>query len=456
MSIYKACDIRGVWGVAIDQARARTIGRALAAMVERRGGEVCLGGDFRSSTPPLKSALADGLARGGAAVLDVGQAPTPVVYYAARHHHVENVVVVTASHNPPQYNGVKFMVAGRPGVPERVAELERLAGQDLPDSDTPGLVRRIDPISDYAQWVCSAAARLSRTHAAGLRVVVDGQHGALSGIAPHVFLDSRFTVVPLDCRVDGAFGGHTPNPAVDANLARLRETVVDQRADLGVAFDGDGDRVAFVDATGGIVRPEQIGAILVDRCFRRPLAVYDLKCASLFPAAVHAAGGQAITERSGHGFIKTTMIDRQADLGVEVSGHYFHKCLGGGDDALFTGLVVAHLVADADVALDELAAAHPYPCITPDIRLPVEADIEPTIEAIAQRCGGHVSRLDGVRADYDDGWGVARASITEPVLTLRFEAHQPDQLRGIIERFLAGSPDLRRRVLAQLGHSSPV
>ena len=455
MGIYKACDIRGVWGDEIDEATGQCIGRALGAMVELRGGgRVCLGGDFRASTPLLKRAVSAGLVRGGADVLDVGQVPTPIVYAAAGHHGCSHAVMVTASHNPPQYNGAKFVVGGRPAVPELVAELETLAGGDLSDADVPGRVRRVEPVADYTRWVAVAASELSGTRAAGLRVVVDGQYGAFSDIAPRVFADAGFTVVPLDCRIDGTFGGRTPNPAVDANLARLCRCVVHEHADLGVAFDGDGDRVSFVDHTGAVVRPEQIGAILAVRCFDRPLAVYDLKCASVFPRAVVTARGRPLMERSGHGFIKTTMIREQADLGVEISGHYFYKALGGGDDGLFTGLAVCHMVARAGTSLHDLAADYPLPCITPDVRLPVSGNVGPIVEAIARTCGGEVSRLDGVRAAYDDGWGVARESITEPVLTLRFEAARHEQLRPVIERFLVGVPDLRDRVLTHLGGQS--
>jgi phosphomannomutase/phosphoglucomutase len=283
-----------------------------------------------------------------------------------------------------------------------------------------------------------------------LTIVVDAMGGAFSAIAPRVLEGAGCRVVPLRCAVDPDFAQHDPNPAVDANLAELTGRVVAERADLGVALDGDGDRVALVDSAGRIVRPEQIGALLVQQCFFRPVVVYDLKCASVLVEAVRAAGGTSIMQPSGHGFIKTTMLRRQADLGVEISGHYFYRALGGGDDGLFTALVIAQLVARSGRSLAELIEPIGWPAATPDLRLPLPGDAAEILERIAAHCGGEVSRLDGVRAQYDDGWALARISITEPLVTLRFEARQRSGLPEIAGRFLKGVPELSKRVLKMI------
>jgi phosphomannomutase/phosphoglucomutase len=224
----------------------------------------------------------------------------------------------------------------------------------------------------------------------------------------------------------------------------------DPQADVGIAFDGDGDRVVFVDHTGRIVPAEQVAALLVRTCYQRPTVVYDLKCASVLSRAVEAAGGVAVRRPSGYGYIKTTMIERQADLGVEVSGHHFAKVLGGGDDGLFTALTILNVLSRTGASLADLVAPIGWPAITPELRIPMEGDATAAMETVAEGCGGQVSRLDGVRADYDDGWALVRASITEPVITLRFEGRDRQHLTEIASRFLAPLPELRDRVLEKI------
>ena len=221
-----------------------------------------------------------------------------------------------------------------------------------------------------------------------------------------------------------------------------------EQADFGVALDGDGDRAALVDSRGRIVRPEQIGAMLIQRCFSRPLVVFDQKCASVLAAAAQAAGGASLMQPSGHGFIKTAMIRRQADLGVEVSGHYFFRALGGGDDGLFVALLVAHCVARSGLSLAELIEPIGWPAITPDLRLPLPGDAAAILQRIAAHCGGKVSRLDGVRAQYDDGWALARTLDHRTVDHPAFRGRsRRDALPEIAARFLHSVPDLCKQAL---------
>jgi phosphomannomutase/phosphoglucomutase len=217
-----------------------------------------------------------------------------------------------------------------------------------------------------------------------------------------------------------------------------------------VALDGDGDRVILIDRNGSIVRPEQLGALIATTCFDHPKLVHDLKCASLLAEVVRASHGTTVMRPSGYGFIKAAMIETQAELGVEASGHHFFGLLGGGDDGLFTALAACALVQSAGEPLDRLVAPFPWPAITPDIRLPYDGDAQAALETIAASCGGRVSRLDGIRAEYDAGWALARASITEPAMTLRFEGRDREHLRQIVSRFLGGVPDLRERTLESI------
>jgi phosphomannomutase / phosphoglucomutase len=476
VSVFKACDIRGIVGEELDESVFRRLGRTLAGMIQRRGGgPTCVGGDFRWSTPTLMQALRTGLFESGANVIDVGQVPTPVVYFAGRYLDCSNVAIVTASHNAGRYNGLKFMIAGRPAVPGLVEELRTAAESEQastsapcahqPENEPARHVASRHILDKYKSNVRSNAAALVPAPGRKLRVMIDMMCGAMSGIAEPVLAAEGFEVIAINNRVDPDFAAGSPNPAVDANLRPLAGRILAEHADLGLAFDGDGDRVAVVDNSGHVVRPEQIGALLVQHVFTRPTVVYDQKCASVLPRAVQAAGGRVTMRPSGHGFLKSTMIDEAADLGIEVSGHYFFKALGGGDDGLFAGLLVARLVAAAGTApvsqstcgatLADMVASIAWPAITPDLRIPVDGRPEDILEQVAASCDGQVSRLDGVRTEYDGGWALARTSITEPVMTFRFEGRDSGHLDEIVRRFLSGVPKLCERVLEHIhgGHT---
>lgn len=450
MSIFKACDVRGVVGEELNAKVAQRIGRSLGHMMRRRGDTtICVGGDFRRSTPQLKDALIAGLLQTDACVYDVGQVPTPVVHFAARHRGWSNVAVVTASHNPGRYNGVKFVIGGWPAVPDLIRELEE-GVCDGEGSSPRGDLERYDIAPIYERAVVEQAEQLSGGRGSPLRIVVDTMAGAVTEVAPRVLRRTGHHVTPLCQEIDPGFTAGDPNPAVDANLQPLMARVKEEGADAGIAFDGDGDRVILVDHTGGIVRPEQLGAILAVLCFDRPTVVYDLKCASVLCRAVETVGGTAVMRPSGYGFIKTTMIRQRADAGVEVSGHHFFRALAGGDDALFTALVVLNLVGRLQSPLADLVEPVGWPAVTPDVRIPFPDDPAATVERIAESCGGAVTRLDGVRAEYEDGWALARASITEPAITMRFEVRNPLQVADMVRRFLAGAEELQSRVLEKI------
>ncbi len=462
MSIFKPCDVRGVVGAEWGDAEALAIGRSLGAMLRARDQQaICVGGDFRRSTPSLKASLIQGLQQAGVDVDDVGQVPTPVVQFAARQARCANVAIVTASHNPGKYNGVKFVVNGRPPIPELMRELQaRLTPSEPPpagDLRSRGRHTSRHVVADYEIWVVRSARELvAATYGAGAsepgavsagpapqRVAVDAMGGAFTEIAPRVLAAAGYGILTVTPHIDPAFAQRDPNPAQDRNLRQLVDAVREGQADLGIALDGDGDRVIFVDHDGGIARPEQIAALLVERCYRGGTVVYDQKCASIVPRTVRAHGGEPVIQPSGHGFIKTTMLDRRAELGVEVSGHHFFGALEGGDDGLFTALFVLELLRRVPSSLRAQLQRIGWPSITPDLRVPLRGDSRAVLESIAAHCGGDISRLDGVRAQYADGWALARASITEPAMTFRFESDDPAQLQQVIDRFLAGAPELR-------------
>jgi phosphomannomutase/phosphoglucomutase len=382
-------------------------------------------------------------------VVDVGLAATPIVNQAARHAGCGNVAVVTASHNPGQYNGIKLLIDGMPALPPLIGELKAKLDDQLL-SERQGTLFVHDPYNDYERWVTRAASALlpTRTVAQGLTLVVDTMGGAFTQVAPRILALAGHRVEAIRHQLDPAYETVDPNPANDHNLRPLADRVLQAGADLGLAFDGDGDRVVFVDHSGRIVRPEQIAALLVETFFRGCRVIYDLKCASIVDNTVRRYGGQAIMQPSGYGFIRSKLLMVNASMGVEASGHHFFRQLDGGDDGLFTGLLVAGLVRRQSKSLADLVQPFGWPSITPDIRIPVEGDRTAVLEQIASNCGGTISRLDGIRSDYEGrGWALARVSITEPVITLRFEGRDPTQLRELAARFLSGAPSLRTQVL---------
>ena len=303
MTIFKACDIRGVVGEEWTTHDARRIGGSLATMLGRRGrSAICVGGDLRRSTGPLKVALIEGLVASGARVYDLGQLPTPAAYFGARHIACDSVAIVTASHNPGRYNGIKFMVGGWPAVPELVAELR--AGLDAAsDSDAVGSVKpcMLGPAYEQfvvqqsrAMWVADATSPDSSDARRRIRVALDTMGGTCTSVAPRVLKSAGYAATCVSPDIDPDFSHRAPNPANDANLGPLIRSLQAARADVGIALDGDGDRVVFLDEAARIVRPEQIAAVLVQYGVPRPTVVYDLKCASLVSRAVQAAGGTAV------------------------------------------------------------------------------------------------------------------------------------------------------------------
>jgi len=445
MSIFKACDIRGRYGPDLDSEVARSLG--LAVGTELSGQTAVVGGDLRPSTEPLKTALVQGMVKAGCRVVDVGVLPTPAFYFAKDYLGAEGGVMVTGSHNPPGDNGFKISLGRWPITQEELASLERrMVSRDFVQGA--GGYERAEVVRHYTTSIKKQICQLPEV--GGLKVVVDAGNGCYAEIAPQVFRDLGHEVVELYCEPDGRFPGRSPNPAVAANLKTLGETVVQSGADLGAAFDGDGDRVVFVDERGRVVESDRSIVLLVRYLLRHVPGevVYDLKCSSVVPEAVRQAGGLPVMERSGHAFIKTTLLRRKAVLGGEISGHFFFGDLGR-DDGLYAALLILHILAEDGRGLAALAdTVLRYP-ITPDIRLPcppeeAQAIIRELEGAFAGEPACEVSTLDGIRIAWPDGWALARPSVTEPLITLRFEAHSEGRLAEIQDLVAARSARLEK------------
>ncbi|MFW6161595.1 MAG: phosphomannomutase/phosphoglucomutase [Planctomycetota bacterium] len=447
MSIFKACDIRGVYPDELDEDRFADLGRAMGTLLRERRAEprALVGGDVRPSTPGLRAALLEGLASTGCHAVDLGIVPTPVVYYAARRRHPDGLAIVTASHNPPDHNGLKLCLGPMPVTPQDIARLAELADSG-PFATGRGSIESLSVEGDYIAFLASQAQP-----GGGFPLALDCGNGVSGELAPRVLRRVGYRPVELFCEPDGTFPNRAPNPALPENLAALRRTVAAEGLPLGVALDGDGDRVAMVDDRGRSLTGDQAIILLAEHLLAAgDKAVCDIKCSRAVLDAVRARGAEPLLERSGHAFIKTRMIREEARFGGELSGHFFYRELDGGDDGLYAILRIAELVRAADRPLSAIVDAMPRYAITPDLRVPYDRpDGGERLEQIARAADGEVLRLDGVRAAYPDGWGLARLSVTEPLLTFRFEAYE-DSPRAIAERFLAPTPDLRRQVLDRL------
>jgi len=430
MSIYKDCDIRGVYGRELLADEVRRIGRGMGAMLPA-GSVMRVGGDVRLSTPELKSALIRGLSESGVRVEDLGTIPTPVLYYALANSSADGGATVTASHNPPQYNGVKFMLGGETvtrAVIDRLKDI--VAREDFPSGS--GTVTPVNVLPDYLD---ALAKRF--TAKKPLRVVIDAGNGAMSTVAPRAFRRAGYRVTELFCVPDGAFPGRSPNPAEYENLSAVCAKVVETGADFGVAFDGDGDRAVFIDERGRAVINEKSLSLFIRHLLKdRPTpVVYDQKSSSVVRQAALAMGGTPVPERSGHAFIKRRFLELGAAIAGEVSGHFFFGDLGY-DDGLYAALLMGEILALSAEPLSALADAIVLPPITPDLRYPCpyaeQQAVLDRIEAAAASLPCTVHHLDGVRLEFEDGWLLARKSVTAEQITVRAEAPTEERLESLL------------------------
>jgi phosphomannomutase/phosphoglucomutase len=335
---------------------------------------------------------------------------------------------------------------------EEIAALQSLVERG-PFADGQGVAHPVQIKGAYVKWLDAAVAPLL-TGVISLRVVVDAGNGSYWEIGPAAFRRAGFEVVELFCSPDGRFPSRPPNPAVAENLRALSAAVIGHHADLGIAFDGDGDRVAFADERGNIIPSDRFLAVMARDVLRREGAgkvVLDIKCSKAVADVVNEAQGEVVLERSGHTFIKRRMLTENAVFGGELSGHMFYRALGGRDDGLYSALRMAALVARSRLPFSKLIRAVPQYVTTPDLRVPFHGDRDEVLARIAEGLSGvPISRLDGVRADFAEGWALARASVTEPALTFRFEVLQSSDLQLVIDRFLGRVPEVQAAIEGRL------
>ncbi len=441
MSIFHACDIRGVAGKDLTDEIAHKIAGAVG--IKLAGQKVVVGGDVRLSTPGLQQIMLQGLAASGCQVIDIGTVATPVFYYAMRITGATGGVMITASHNPAKYNGFKLVFGPRPVTEDDIAEIARLVENEARVTGA-GSITALPIIDGYIADTAGKARRGS------LRVVIDAGNGATVAIAPRLFREAGYEVSELYCEPDGTFPNRPPNPALAENLVALGEKVRESGAAIGVAFDGDGDRVGFVDENGRPVDNDDV-IVLLARYYlekEKGAIVYDAKCSMVVPEEINKAGGRPVMARAGHTFSKAAFLRESALFAGEISGHFFFSELGY-DDGMFAGLKVCEFVAGHG-SLAAMVATIPNYMLTPDIRVPYAGgDKAAILEQVAQALKKYQPNLiDGVRIEFTDGWGMIRASVTEPLFTLRFEAKTRERLQEIVDIMLAALPESVRTAVA--------
>jgi phosphomannomutase/phosphoglucomutase len=448
--IFKAYDIRGIVGRTLTVAAVEAIGRAIGTEAQARGRRsIVIGRDGRLSGPELAGALARGIRASGADVIDVGQVATPMLYYAAHHLGTLTGVMVTGSHNPPDYNGLKVMIAGETLAGDSIQALRRrIERHDLAAGD--GSYRSEEIRASYLERIASDL-KLARP----LRVAVDCGNGVAGATAPELYRRLGCEVRELYCEVDGTFPNHHPDPSQPGNLQDLIATLRTGGFDLGLAFDGDGDRLGVVTRQGEIIFPDrQLMLFAADVLTRCPGAeiIFDVKSTRNLFAWITRHGGKPVMWKTGHSFIKKKLQESGAPLAGEMSGHVFFKERWYGfDDGLYAGARLLEILArepDLDAALARL----PNALSTPELHLQLAEGENYTLmdrlRETARFAGAReVITIDGLRVEYADGFGLARPSNTTPVIVLRFEADDETALQRIQQDFrrviLAVKPDAK-------------
>jgi phosphomannomutase/phosphoglucomutase len=440
-SIFRAYDVRGVVGKTLSKEVAHALGQSIGALMGEKGlREIVIGRDGRLSGPELASALADGLRAAGIDVIDVGAVPTPVVYYAAYRFNTGCGVAVTGSHNPPDYNGFKIVVGGETLSEGAIQDLYQRIASGALESGGQGSLRQVDVAPDYIEKIVSDVLAEHR-----LKIVVDCGNGIPGAIAPQVLEGVGCEVVPLYCDVDGTFPNHHPDPSDPQNLEDLILSVKQTGADLGLAFDGDGDRLGVVTRSGEIIYPDRLLMLFArDVLSRQPGAtiIYDVKCTNHLKGQILDAGGSPLMWRTGHSLIKAKMRETGAELAGEMSGHFFFKERWYGfDDGIYAAARLLEILG-GDLqgrSPEEIFATLPSSVSTPELKIELtEGEHYRFMDKLRQQASFDEATLitiDGVRADWPDGWGLVRASNTTPVLVLRFEADNPVALKRIQQVF---------------------
>jgi phosphomannomutase/phosphoglucomutase len=436
--IFRAYDIRGIVDKTLTIEGVFTIGQAIASQALELGEKtIVIGRDGRLSGPRLAKALSDGILSTGCNVVDIAAVATPILYFATHHLNIASGIMITGSHNPSEYNGLKIILKGESLHGEAILNLyHRIQKQDFKHGQ--GKYSE-SPIQEaYIQTI-----KQNVSVARPLKIVVDCGNGIPGDSVPGLYHALGCEVVSLFCEVDGTFPNHHPDPGQPDNLKDLIHAVKQHKADFGLAFDGDGDRLGLIDNEGKIIWPDrQLILFAADVLSRKPQTqiIYDVKCSRHVGEAITALGGEALMWKTGHSLIKSKMKETGAQLAGEMSGHIFFKERWYGfDDALYTGARLIEIVAKQTLTVAELFSTIPDSVNTPELHIKTtEADkfnILKKLTTLARFDDAKISTIDGLRVDFKDGFGLVRCSNTTPNLILRFEGDTENALNRIQNEF---------------------
>ncbi|NOG60626.1 MAG: phosphomannomutase/phosphoglucomutase [Proteobacteria bacterium] len=440
--IFRAYDIRGVVDTSLTVEAVFQIAKAIGTMAHEQGQQgIVVARDGRLSSPMLGESLIKGLRETGRDVIDIGTVPTPVLYFATHHLETGSGIMITGSHNAPEYNGLKIMLAGKTLSGDDIKEIQtRATSGEFATGQ--GDLRHADISADYVRRI---SEDIPVALGSSLKIVVDCANGVAGTLAPQLLNAIGHDIIEMYCDIDGTFPNHHPDPSQPENMQELIDRVKAEGADIGFAFDGDGDRLGVVDAEGNIIWPDrQLMLLAKDVLSRNQGAniIFDVKCSRYLKSIIETNGGNPLMWKTGHSFIKNKMKEVDAPLAGEMSGHIFFKERWYGfDDALYTAARLVEIFTNAKTKPTELFAELPEGVSTPELRLPLEEDqhggfMEELAEKIAVS-DAEIIDIDGVRIEYSDGWGLARPSNTSPYIILRFEGESEAVLERIKSEFRA-------------------
>lgn len=440
-TIFRAYDIRGIVGTNLDAGIARLLGEAIGTiLVENKLKGIVVGYDGRLSSSTLSAGLIEGLISTGSSVINIGQVPTPLVYFATYQTDFTSGISITGSHNPPEYNGFKIMIDGHTlSGDEIIAIYERIANKSIIKGHIPGNVVVKDIVPEYIQYI-SNDIQVDRP----VKVVIDCGNGVPGAVAPAVLEAIGANVVEaIYCDVDGTFPNHHPDPSDPDNLVDLIQVVKNQDADIGLAFDGDGDRLGVVTANGEIIYPDRLLMLFAEDILRRnpgAAIIYDVKCTGALQGHILRHGGSPVMWKTGHSLIKAKMKETHAEFAGEMSGHFFFaERWFGFDDGIYAAARLLEIIASAPEGVQAIFDKLPKSYSTPELKVEMKEG-EPLafmqkFIANASFEGARINAIDGIRTDWSFGWGLVRASNTTPVLVLRFEADSEQHLVEIKNKF---------------------
>ncbi len=439
-AIFRAYDIRGLVDSELTEESITLIARAVASEALEQGiNQLLVAYDGRTSSPAFSRALISGILSTGCDVINIGQVPTPLLYFTAFTSAIHSGVMLTASHNPANYNGLKMVFRQTSLTAEQIGKIrERVRAGVFASGE--GKLSSDSIVESYIEAI-TQRVQINRK----LRLVIDCGNAVPGVVAPEVFRALGCEVIPLFCELDGRFPNHHPDPTVESNLQHLQARVLAEQADLGIAFDGDGDRVGIVTDKSEAIAADRLLMLLAKYImpnYPGESVVFDVKCSSALPALISALGGKPVMYKSGHSLMKSMMRQTGAPLGGEYAAHFFIKDRWFGfDDGIYTAVRVVEILSNLEHKASDEFAHFATLLSTPELKVPVaETEKFALMEKILQRADfpdGKMLLLDGLRVEFDDGWGLIRASNTSPALLLRFEAQTAARLAEIQARFKA-------------------